>query len=174
MRLSDGSFIRSVNVFWAAGIRPSPVVERISEEEATKKRGRLLVDHNLRVPGHPEVYVVGDAAWVEEGERGGVAPPTASAAVQEGAYVGEHLASLLGGRPLKEGFRYRDRGLMLSLGRFSGLVELPNGLILSGFLGWAVWRMVHLVSIATARNRLGVVFDWVFSLLHRRIMVRTD
>jgi len=71
-------------------------------------------------------------------------------------------------------FVYRDQGIMLSLGRFSGLVELANGIILSGFIGWLVWRMVHLVSLATARNKLGVMFDWGLSLLRRRLITRTD
>ncbi|MEM0121624.1 MAG: FAD-dependent oxidoreductase [Thermoprotei archaeon] len=174
VHLSDGALIRSSNVFWTAGVKPNPVVETIPETLAPKRKGMLVVDAHLRVVGHPEVYAVGDNAWVEVGGGGAAAPLTAAVAVDEGIYAGAHLAHLLGGGQSDGGFVYRDKGTMLSLGRFSGLVKLPSGIILSGFAGWFVWRMVHLVSVATARNRVGVMFDWTFSLLRRRLFARTD
>jgi len=174
VHLSGGDLIESRNVFWTAGVKPSPVIECIPETVAQKRKGRLEVDSNLRLIGHCEVYAVGDCAWVNTGRDAGAAPLTAAAAVQEGEYAGRHLAHALGGKKVAEAFVYHDQGIMLSLGRFSGLVELANGIILSGFLGWLVWRMVHLVSIATARNKLGVIFDWGLSLLRRRLIIRTD
>jgi NADH dehydrogenase len=174
VHLSNGELIESRNVFWTAGVKPNPVIEGIPETVAPKKKGRLEVDSNLRLIGHSEVYVVGDCAWVNTGGDTTAAPQTAAAAVQEGEYAGSHLAHTLGGKKVSGSFIYHDQGIMLSLGRFSGLVELANGIILSGLIGWLVWRMVHLVSIATARNKLGVMFDWGLSLVRRRIITRTD
>ena len=173
VHLVGGELIESRSVFWTAGVKPNPVLEGMPETVAPKKRGRLEVDSNLRLIGHSEVYAVGDCAWVNTG-RDTVAPLTAAAAVQEGEYAGSHLAHILVDNKVTGPFVYRDQGIMLSLGRFSGLVELANGIILSGFIGWLVWRMVHLVSLATARNKLGVMFDWGLSLLRRRLITRTD
>ncbi len=128
VELSDGSKIPTYNVFWAAGVKPSPLTDVMGVE---KIRGRVAVDGFLRLPNHPEVYVLGDSAWV--GGASTIVPQTASAAVQEGKYVGRRLAAVLGGSEEPQAtFKYRDRGTMLSLGRFSGLSQL-GGVTLSGF-----------------------------------------
>ena len=164
--LSDGTVIETQNVFWTAGTRANPVLESLSN--LNKRKGRLVTDGFLRAENLPNLYVVGDDAWI------GQAPPTAAAAVQEGDYVGRQLASLIEGKRFEKPFEYRDRGSMLSLGRFVGLAQFHGGVVVTGFLGWALWRMVHLARIATMRNRLGVMLDWSLSLMHRRIVSRTD
>jgi len=172
--LADGTKIYSMNIFWTAGIKVNPVVENIADELVLKKKGKILVDENLRVQNYPFAFAIGDNAWITSGSKLNPVPAMASAAVQEGEYVGKYLAHLLSGRKFEKKFFYKEFGLMLSLGRFKGLVEFPNGFIISGFLGWLTWRMVHLVKIATMRNKIGVMFDWAMSLFKRRIVTRID
>jgi len=169
---NEGIKIESYNVFWAAGIKSNPVVERLPEELIPKKKGKIIVDEYLRLPSFQNVFAIGDNAWISNKSKTDFIPAMASAAVQEGKYLGEYLANLLSNKGNSKPFKYKDFGIMFSLGRFDGLVEFPNGLVISGFLGWVIWRMVHLVKIATIRNKLGVMFDWTMSLFKRRIITR--
>lgn len=169
---NEGIKIESYNVFWAAGIKSNPVVERLPEELIPKKKGKIIVDEYLRLPSFQNVFAIGDNAWISNKSKTDPIPAMASAAVQEGKYLGEYLANLLSNKGNSKPFKYKDFGIMFSLGRFDGLVEFPNGLVISGFLGWVIWRMVHLVKIATIRNKLGVMFDWTMSLFKRRIITR--
>src|SRR5579875_778403 len=170
--LADGTKIESSNVFWTAGIKVNPVVENISDELVLKKKGRIIVDEYLRVQNYPYAFAIGDNAWVTSGSKLNPVPAMASAAVQQGEYLGKYLASILSNYTFKKPFVYKDFGLMLSLGRFKGIVEFPNGWVITGFLGWLIWRMVHLVKISTMRNKLGVMFDWAMALFKRRIVTR--
>ena len=169
---NEGIKIESYNVFWAAGIKSNPVVERLPEELIPKKKGKIIVDEYLRLPSFQNVFAIGDNAWISNKSKTDPIPAMASAAVQEGKYLGEYLANLLSNKGNSKPFKYKDFGIMFSLGRFDGLVGFPNGLVISGFLGWVIWRMVHLVKIATIRNKLGVMFDWTMSLFKRRIITR--
>ena len=172
--LADGTKIVSQNIFWTAGIKVNPVVENISDELVLKKKGKIMVDEYLRVQNYPYAFAIGDNAWIMSKNKLNPVPAMASAAVQEGAYLGEYLACIFNNRKFEKPFIYKDFGLMLSLGRFKGLVELPNGWIISGFLGWLIWRMVHLVKISTMRNKLGVMFDWTMGLFKKRIVTRIE
>jgi NADH dehydrogenase len=172
--LSNGSVISSDNIFWTAGIKVNPIIEKIPNEVALKNKGRLVVDRNLKLIGYTDVFAIGDCAYIIDGETGQIVPPMASSAVQEGKYVAKYLANYFIGKQELNPFKFKDYGLMLSLGRFSGLVDFQNKFVISGFLGWVLWRMVHLLKISTIRNKLGIVFDWSMSLLKRRIITRTD
>jgi NADH dehydrogenase len=169
---NEGVKIESYNVFWTAGIKSNPIVERLPEELIPKKKGKIIVDEYFRLPSFQNVFAIGDNAWISNKSKTDPVPAMASAAVQEGKYLGEYLANLLSNKSNLKPFKYKDFGMMFSLGRFDGLVEFPNGLVISGFLGWIIWRMVHLVKIATIRNKLGVMFDWTMSLFKRRIITR--
>jgi len=172
--LSNGSVISSDNIFWTAGIKVNPIIEKIPNEVALKNKGRLVVDRNLKLIGYTDVFAIGDCSYIIDGETGQIVPPMASSAVQEGKYVAKYLANYFIGKQELNPFKFKDYGLMLSLGRFSGLVDFQNKFVISGFLGWVLWRMVHLLKISTIRNKLGIVFDWSMSLLKRRIITRTD
>lgn len=165
--LSNGSFIQTKNVFWAAGIKANPLLEKL---EVKKQKGRIIVDEFLRMPDYKNVFVIGDCAWIRLNDK--VIPQTAEAAVKEGKYVGKLLASLIKGEDYKA-FNFKSIGMMVSLGRFSGVAEI-KGKIFSGFLGWLMWRTIHFYKISTIRNKIGVLFDWTFSILKRRIVIRTD
>lgn len=172
--LSNGEKIDTLNVFWTAGIKSNPIIEKLPDELIPKKKGRIIVDSYLRIPNFNNVFALGDCAYVIDSKTNKLIPAMAASAVQEGKYLSELLINEIENKKFNKPFIYKDYGLMLSLGRFSGLVELPNGIILSGFIGWLVWRMVHLVKISTMRNKLGVMFDWTMSLLKRRIITRSD
>ncbi len=173
--LENGDVIATGTIVWTAGIRPTKLIADIPESTVEKKNGRIKVDAHLRLKGHTEVFVIGDSAYLED-ENGIPVPATASAAIQEGRFVGRYILQLLCGTAGIEDFtfRYRDRGVMLSLGRFEGIAAFGNGLMVKGFGGWLAWRFVHLVYISSMRSRLGIIFDWTVAIFYRRIVSRTD
>ncbi|MFP3190500.1 MAG: NAD(P)/FAD-dependent oxidoreductase [Thermoproteota archaeon] len=172
--LSNGERIETFNVFWTAGVKPNPIIEKLPEELVPKKKGKIIVKEDLRLIGFSNVFAIGDCAYIVDYKTNKIVPALAASAVQEGKYLSKILIDEINGKKEHKPFTYKDLGLMLSLGRFSGLVEFPNGIIISGFFGWLIWRMVHLVKISTMRNRIGVMFDWTMSLLKRRIITRSD
>lgn len=155
-------------IVWSAGIKANPLVEKLGKKFVIRK-GKLVVDTHLRVLNSENVYAAGDMTVVDGMEL----PATASAAAQMGAYIGKRIAMSLIGKEIPP-FAYRDRGFMISMGRFYGIALFPSGILLKGFAGWAAWRFVHLILIETVRSRLGVLFDWSMAIFYRRIIVRTD
>ena len=168
---SDGNHIQTSNVFWTAGIKTSSVVSSINRKFAKSSGDRLPVDGYLQVPSLAGVYVIGDSALPVMGKGELPAPQTAAVAVQEGKYLGKRLAQEINGNHIDIKFRYRDHGTFLSIGRFSGICKLSNGIILTGFTAWFLWRVIHLWRISTVRNKFEVLFDWTFSLFHKGIFV---
>ena len=167
--LEGGELIESKNVFWTAGVKPPKLIESLKVD---KERGRVKVDGFLRVSGHPEVFALGDIAYFLDARTGKRLPETASVAVQQARWLAKAFPDLMAGRSV-EPFAYVDRGFMLSLGRNSGVADL-RWLKTSGFLGWLIWRMVHLSLISASRNRLGVVFDWTFAYFNTRNVAHTE
>ncbi len=167
--LESGEVIESENVFWTAGVKPSKLVESLKVE---KERGRVKVDGLLRVDGHPEVFALGDIAYWVDGKTGKRPPETAAAAVQQGKWLAEALPELMAGRSVTP-FSYNNKGFMVSLGRNVGVADL-GWLKTSGFMGWAIWRVVHISLMSASRNRLGVVFDWTFAYFNRRNVAHTE
>jgi NADH dehydrogenase len=167
--LQGGELIPSANVFWTAGVKPANVVESLNVE---KERGRVKVDGFLRVGGHPEVFALGDIAYLVDTKSGKRLGETASVAVQQGRWLADALPELMADRSVAQ-FAYRDRGFMLSIGRHSGVADL-HWLKTSGFFGWMIWRVVHLSLISTSRNRLGVAFDWTVAYFNTRNVAHTE
>jgi NADH:quinone reductase (non-electrogenic) len=169
VHLEGGEVVESANVFWTAGVKPAPLVAALDVE---KERGRVKVDGFLRVSGHPEVYALGDAAYCTDPATGARLAETGQVAFQQAKWLAKALPEVMVGRSVPP-FAYHHRGLMLSLGRNSGVADL-GWLRVSGFLGWFIWRVVHLSQISASRNRLGVVFDWTFAYFNRRNIAHTD
>jgi NADH dehydrogenase len=144
-------------VVWAAGVRASPLVKSLGVP--LDRAGRLLVQPDLSVPGHPEVMVIGDAASLEQNGKGvfGVAP----AAMQGGQYAAARIRQLIHGQPMKP-FHYVDKGSLATLGRKAGIADI-NGIRLSGFVAWAAWLVIHLFFLIQFRNRLIVITEWAWS-----------
>ncbi|MDA8054551.1 MAG: NAD(P)/FAD-dependent oxidoreductase [Thermoplasmatales archaeon] len=169
--LSDGNHIQTRNVFWTAGIKTSSVVSSLKRKLNERNGDRLAVDNRLRVASLAEVYAIGDSALPFLGEGESPPPQTAAAAVQEGKYLGVRLAEEFNGKNLGTRFRYHDHGTFLSAGRFTGICKFSNGVILTGFTAWFLWRFIHLWRISTIRNKFEVLTDWTFSLFHKGIFV---
>lgn len=169
--LSDGGIIPSKNVFWTAGIRPNRVLSTAGDNLVKGKGGRLVVTEDLSVPYYKNVYVIGDAALPPPSEKGEMIPQTASAAVQQGKFLGKILADRLNGHASGRKFSYREHGTFLSIGRSSGLCKLPSGIILSGISAWAMWRFIHLLKISSIENKLEILTDWFLTWLHKGIFV---
>jgi NADH dehydrogenase len=175
IELSDGSRIDSETIIWTAGIRPNSVISDLNDNDVQKRNGRIVVDRQLRLPLFSEVYALGDCAYVPIAE-GSAVPATAAAAIQEGRFAGAHLAYTVE-QPQKAAgmhFTYRDRGVMLSLGRFEGVAVLGSGILIKGLPGWLAWRFVHLAYISTLRSKFGILFDWTVAIFYRRIVSRTN
>jgi len=158
--LKSGERIGAGAVAWVAGLRAVPLAEALSSPKGAA--GRVVVRETLQLPGHPEVYAIGDLAHV--GDPG--APPhpmLAPVAIQQGELVATNIARQLAGEPPRR-FRYRDRGTMVTIGRQAAVARI-YGLQLTGFIAWLIWLSVHLVWLIGFRNRLLVLTNWAWNYL---------
>jgi len=167
IRLNNGESIPAATVIWTAGSKPSTVIEGLSCE---KKRGRVLVDDCLAVPGVPGVWAVGDCAAVPDG-TGNFYPPTAQHGMREAIAAAKNIARSIAGEPLKP-FRYKTIGLLASLGHHSG-VAMFCGMKFSGFIAWWMWRSVYLAKLPRLGKKLRVVVDWTLDLFFGREIEQT-
>ncbi len=152
-----GEWLAARTICWAAGVAASPVGRSLGAP--LDRAGRVQVNPDLTVPGAPEVSVVGDMAAVEH--EGKLVPGVAPAAMQEGRHAAKNvLRRLKGAEPLP--FRYVDKGSMATIGRAAGVADLGR-LKLTGLLGWLAWLFVHLIFLIGFRNRLIVLFQWVWA-----------
>ena len=159
--LVDGSSIPTRNLVWTAGTAPSPI---ISSLPCAKERDRLLVDQFLRVPDWPDVWAVGDCAFVPDMRNPGKShPPTAQHAMREGKIVAQNIAAALVDRPLKS-FSFRTIGLLASIGRRMGVARI-FGFNFSGFFAWWMWRTIYLSKLPGLDKKIRVAFDWTLDLL---------
>jgi NADH dehydrogenase len=165
-----GVRLETPNVFWAAGVTGSPLGRRLVEAAARRgvtievaRGGRIPVDATLAVPGLDGIFVVGDLARVEDG-HGRDVPGVAPAALQMGSYVGRVLARQARGLPAPPPFRYRDKGMLATIGR-SRAVGALAGVRFGGLPAWWVWLFVHLMALVGFRNRAIVLFSWAWSYI---------
>jgi NADH dehydrogenase len=153
--------IEAGTIIWAAGVTASPAAHWLGAEH--DRAGRIKVGPDLSLPGHPEVFAVGDtAAAMDHG--GGPIPGIAPAAKQMGRYVGRLIAARISGRPFKQPFRYRHLGDLATIGRRAAVVKLGR-LELTGFLGWVFWSVVHIYFLVEVRDRFVVAFTWAWDYI---------
>ena len=159
--LVDSSSIPTRNLVWTAGTAPSPLIFSLP---CMKAGGRLLVDQFLRVPDWPNLWAVGDCAFVPD-MRNPVKshPPTAQHAMREGKIVAQNIVAALVDRPLKS-FSFRTIGLLASIGRRMGVARI-FGFNFSGFFAWWLWRTVYLSKLPGLDKKIRVAFDWTLDLL---------
>jgi NADH dehydrogenase len=146
-------------ILWAAGVLASPLGKALGVP--TDKAGRVLVEPDLSIPGHSEVFVIGDLASIKYGD-GKLVPGLAPAAMQEGKWVGRMIKADLKRKP-RTPFHYRDKGTLATIGRAAAVAELPGGIHISGYLAWLAWLFIHIFFLIGFRNRLAVMFDWAWS-----------
>jgi NADH dehydrogenase FAD-containing subunit len=162
-----GERIRTNNVFWAAGVRGSPAAKWLGAE--ADRAGRVKVLPDCSVPLHPEIFVVGDTASLEEG--GKPLPGVAQVAIQQGRYVGRLIASRLKGHADPPLFKYFDKGNMATVGRNFAIME-GFGIRTAGLFAKLVWAFVHIQFLVLASNRIGTILRWSWKILTRQRLAR--
>jgi NADH dehydrogenase len=164
LRDPDGSLerIAAKTVLWAAGVQASPLGALLAEAAGAEvdRAGRVRVVPDLTLPGHPEIFVVGDMAALDE------LPGLAQVAMQEGTHAAMTIAARLSGRPTPGPFRYRDKGTMAAVGPRRAVVD-AYGLKVGGFLGSLMWSFVHILYLIGWGNRLVTLIRWLFALTTR-------
>lgn len=155
--------ISARTVIWAAGVRPSPFGEVLEHRAAAPrdKKGQIIVSADCSLPGHPEIFVIGDLAHIEQ--DGKPVPGVAPAAMQQGAYVAKLIRERLRGKTLPP-FRYRDKGSLAVIGRNAAVAQIGS-LHISGLLAWLTWLLVHLMYLVEFSNRVLVFIQWGFLYL---------
>ena len=152
-----GERIPSKTVIWTAGVAPSAAGEWL--KAATDRAGRVRIQQDLSVPGHAEIFVIGDTASLDQG--GQPLPGVAQVAIQQGRYAGRLIQGRIDGKPVPPPFRYFDKGTMAVVGK--GFAVLQSGrLHLAGPLAWMAWAAVHLEFLAQSSLRLSVFLQWVW------------
>ena len=157
--LGEGAVIPAHTMVWAAGIRASPLADAL--DLANGPAGRIPVGDDLSLPGHPEVFVIGDLAAATD-HSGTPLPQVAPVAIQGGTHVAAMIHRRLDGEATSA-FHYTDKGSMATVGRASAVAQLPGGLRLSGLIGWLAWLALHLVQLVGFRNRANVLVNWAWN-----------
>jgi NADH:quinone reductase (non-electrogenic) len=157
----DGGRIDAGTTIWAAGVIASPAARWLGAE--ADRAGRVKVNPDLSVPGHSDIFVIGDTAAVADA-NGRPVPAIAPAAKQMGHYVAKLIAARLAGRPAPAPFRYMHLGELATIGRRAAVVKFGR-LQLDGFMGWLFWSVVHIYFLIGLRNRFVVAFTWLWSYL---------
>ncbi len=162
-----GERIASKVVIWTAGVAPSPAGKWLNVD--TDRAGRVRIQNDLTVPGHPEIYVIGDTASLDQ--DGKPLPGVAQVAIQQGRYVGRHIAQSLVAKSSPKPFRYFDKGNMAVIG--AGFAILQAGRVrLSGISAWLAWAGIHLQFLSTTSLRLSVLLQWIWSFVTGQTGVR--
>jgi NADH dehydrogenase len=159
------SRIGTRTVVWAAGVNASPLASALATAAGAEvdSAGRILVEPDLSLPGHPEVLALGDMVAVRDPttSRPQQLPGVAPVAMQQGRYAARHIVAALSGRP-SEPFHYRDKGTLATIGRARAVADI-RGLHLSGFLAWLIWLVVHIFYLIGFENRVVVLIRWAYS-----------
>jgi NADH dehydrogenase len=154
-----GERLSARTVLWGAGVAASPLARSLGVP--LDRSGRVLTEPDLTVPGHPEIYAIGDLAAVRRGD--GFVPGLAPAAIQEGKHAARNVVRSLRGLP-RAPFRYRDKGSLATIGRAAAVADI-RGLRLSGVIAWLAWLLVHIFFLIGFRNRVAVLLQWSWSYL---------
>jgi len=155
-----GERISCKTVIWSAGVAPSPAAKWLNVD--TDRAGRVRIEQDLSVPGHPEIFVVGDTASLDQ--DGKPLPGVAQVAMQQGRYAGNLIRRRFTGKRTPGPFRYFDKGSMAVVGK--GFAVLETGKVqMSGFLAWLAWAGVHLEFLAQSSLRVSVFVQWVWTYI---------
>lgn len=151
--------IEARTVLWAAGVLAAPVGQWLGVE--TDRIGRVKVNADLSVPGHPECFVIGDSAFVA-GPDGKPLPGVAPVAMQQGRYVARVIQARTQGKPAPGPFQYRNKGNLATVGRSFAVADFGR-LRLAGFIAWLVWTLVHIFYLIDFHNRVLVMIEWAWA-----------
>ena len=171
VELASGEIIRAENILWAAGVSATPLTGKLGVE--LDKAGRVKVNPDLSLPGHPEIFAIGDLTLVLKPD-GKPVPGVSPAAMQMGRHVAQivrdeiRFGAKAAARPA---FKYWDKGTMATIGR-SAAVAVIGKIKLSGLFAWLAWLFVHLIFLIGFRNRIAVLFQWTYSYFSYRRSAR--
>jgi len=157
--VAGGKRIDAGTVFWAAGVKPSPLGRTLGAP--LDRAGRVLVEPDLTVPGHPEIFVVGDLAAMRSNDDW--VPGVAQGAIQSGRYAARAVLDRLAGLTPAP-FRYKDLGILATIGR-TAAVAVVGRRHFAGFFAWVLWLTIHILWLIGFRNRLVVLVDWAWAYL---------
>lgn len=159
IRLGD-RVIPTRTVLWGAGVQASPLAKSLGVP--LDRAGRVFVTPNLTIPGHDDVFVLGDLAAVEQ-DDGSFVPGVAPAAIQMGQHMGRALERAVAGQPLRP-FRYRDKGSLATIGRAAAVADFGK-VRFGGFFAWMAWLVIHIFFLIGFRNRFLVITQWAWAYL---------
>jgi NADH dehydrogenase len=172
VRIGDATeIVPCRTVLWAAGVQASPLGAILARATgaALDRAGRITVQLDLSLPGHPEIFVIGDLANFPH-QGGKPLPGVAPVAMQQGQYVARLIEARLRGQTLPP-FRYRDYGNMATIGRNAAVADF-GWLRLSGYLAWLAWLFIHVLKLIEFENRILVLFQWAWNYLTRNRSAR--
>ncbi|QDO87919.1 NAD(P)/FAD-dependent oxidoreductase [Ornithinimicrobium ciconiae] len=154
--------IQALTKVWAAGVAASPLARQLADQVGIEvdRAGRIPVQDDLTLPGHPEVFVVGDMMALDN------LPGVAQVAIQQSRYAAKKIKADLGGKPVTEPFAYFDKGNMATISRFRAIAEIGK-IKVTGFVAWLLWLGVHLVYIIGFKSRVTTLLRWAVSFLGR-------
>jgi NADH dehydrogenase len=162
VELESGEVIHADNILWAAGVAASALTQKLGVE--LDRAGRVKVNPDLSLPGHPEVFAIGDLAFVPQAD-GKPVPGVSPAAMQMGKHAARIIDDELGagvGKAVRPPFKYWDKGTMATIGRSAAVAQIGK-LKLSGFFAWLAWLFIHLIFLVGFRNKLAVLLQWTYS-----------
>jgi NADH dehydrogenase len=171
LTLADDETIHAENIVWAAGVMAHPLTQKLGVE--LDRAGRIKVEPDLSVSGHPEVFAIGDIVSLLQPD-GRPVPGVAPAAIQMGRHAARLLESELGQGPkpgLRPAFRYLDKGSLATIGRSAGIAQIGR-IKLQGFPAWLAWLVIHLIFLIGFRNKLSVLISWAYSYFTYKLGAR--
>lgn len=167
----DGS-IETPNIIWAAGVAASPVLNKL--ETRQDKSRRVMVNDDLSITDHPNIFVIGDAAHLPDND-GHPLPAVAPVAIQQGRFCGKMIRREIEAGETRKPFHYVDKGNMATIGRAKAVADI-RGLKFSGFFAWVLWSVVHIFFLIGFRNRFRVFVEWMWHYItfKRGVRLITD
>jgi NADH:quinone reductase (non-electrogenic) len=158
--LKSGAVLNAHTLVWGAGLHAHPIADSLGVE--LERGGRVPVGPDLRVAGRPEVFAVGDVAWITDTKTDEVLPQLGSVALQAGEQAGENIARIVAGNETKP-FEYDDKGTMATIGRGAAVIQTRRGKTVKGRTAFLAWGAVHLALLSTGEDRAKAIVDWTWA-----------
>jgi len=164
---AGGEAIAAGTILWAAGVAASPLGRSLGAP--VDRAGRVLINRDLTIPGHPDVFVIGDLASLAVAD-GRPLPGVAQVAIQMGVHASRNIVRAIGGQP-PQPFTYHNLGDLATIGRAAAVANLP-WIRLTGLIGWLAWLFVHLIKLIGFRNRVVVMVQWIWAYITYQRAIR--
>ena len=158
--LKSGKVLEAHTLVWGAGLQGNAIGESLGLE--LQKGNRVSAEADLSIAGHPEVFAVGDIAWITDTKTDEVLPQLGSVALQAGEHAGENIARRIAGKET-EPFVYKDKGTMATIGRGAAVIQMPGGRTMKGKSAFLAWGAVHLALLSTGEDRAKALLDWTWA-----------